>query len=209
MVHTITGKHITSYHKLMQDPATSEIWMTAFGKDFGSMSQGNNKTGTKGMDAMFVMNPQDVPNIPKNQPSTFAKVVVVYPLQKEDPHQIRITAGGNLISYPGELTTRTADMTTAKLHWNSILSTPKARYMCLDIDNFYLMATLNHYKYMKLPLSFFSPLIITQYNLMNKVVGGYVYLQLHKAVWGLLQAGILANKLLQKTPCAPRILQLH
>jgi hypothetical protein len=86
MVHPVTGEHITSYHKLMQDPATSEIWMTAFGKDFGSMSQGDDKTGTKGMDAMFAMNPKDVPNIPKNQPPTYEKVVVAYCLQKEDPH---------------------------------------------------------------------------------------------------------------------------
>jgi hypothetical protein len=63
MVHPVTGKHITSYCKLMQDPATSENWMTAFGKDFGGMSQGNNKTGTKGTYGMFVMNPKGVPNI--------------------------------------------------------------------------------------------------------------------------------------------------
>jgi hypothetical protein len=162
------------------------------------MSQGNNKTGTKGMDAMFVMNLQDIPNIPKNQPPTYVKVVVAYCPQKEDPHGIRITAGGDLINYSGELTTRTADMTTAKLHWNSVLSTPKACYMCLNIGNFYLTATLDYYKYMKVPLSFPPPWIVTQYNLMNKVVSGYVYLQFRKAVWGLPQAGILTNKLLQK-----------
>jgi hypothetical protein len=98
----------------------------------------------------------------------------------------------------GELTMCTADMTTAKLHWNSILSTPKARYMCLDIGNFYLTATLDQYEYMKMPISLFPPWIVTQYNLLNKVLGGYIYLQISKAIWGLPQAGILANKLLQK-----------
>jgi hypothetical protein len=29
----------------MHDPATMEIWQTAFGKDFGSMVQGDNKMG--------------------------------------------------------------------------------------------------------------------------------------------------------------------
>jgi hypothetical protein len=147
MVHSVTGEHITSYRKLMKDPATSEVWMTAFGKDFGGMCQGDKKTGTKGTDAIFVMEPQDVPNIPKDQPPTYAKVVVAYRPQKDDPHCIRITAGGNKIFYPGELTTRTADMTTAKLHWNSVLSNPNAKYMCLDIGNFYLSATLDHYEY--------------------------------------------------------------
>jgi hypothetical protein len=85
MAHPITGEHITSYHKLMLDPATSEVWMTAFGKDYGGMCQGNNKTKTKGTDVIFVMDPKDVPSIPKNQPPTYAKVIVAYRPQKEDP----------------------------------------------------------------------------------------------------------------------------
>ncbi len=39
----------------MNDPAVAETWQTAFGKDFGGMLQGDNKTGQKGMNAMFVM----------------------------------------------------------------------------------------------------------------------------------------------------------
>jgi hypothetical protein len=45
MIHPTTGETITSYKKLMHNRATMEIWQTAFGKDFGSMAQGNNKTG--------------------------------------------------------------------------------------------------------------------------------------------------------------------
>jgi hypothetical protein len=47
MIHPITRATISSYCKLMNDPTTAEIWMTAFGKDFGRMSQRNNKTGQK------------------------------------------------------------------------------------------------------------------------------------------------------------------
>ena len=196
MVHPVTGEHITSYRKLMSDPVTADVWMTAFGKDFGGMCQGDNKTNTVGTNAMFVMTPEDIPAIPKDQPPTYAKVVVAYRPQKDDPYRIRITAGGNKIFYPGELTTRTADMTTAKLHWNSVLSTPNAKYMCLDIGNLYLSATLDRYEYMKMPLNLFPQWTIDQYDLTNKAVRGFVYLQMRKAVWGLPQAGILANKLL-------------
>ncbi len=44
MVHSTTNKTISSYKHLMHDPATVELWQTAFGKDFGGMAQGNNKT---------------------------------------------------------------------------------------------------------------------------------------------------------------------
>jgi hypothetical protein len=45
MVHPTTGKTISSYKHLMHDPDTLEVWQTAFGKDFGGMAQGDNKTG--------------------------------------------------------------------------------------------------------------------------------------------------------------------
>ncbi len=39
---------------------------------------------------------------------------------------------------------------------------------------------------------------IKQYDLFPKVVRRYIYLEMRRAVWGLPQAGILANKLLRK-----------
>jgi hypothetical protein len=47
MVHPVTGETISSYKKIMNDPATSEIRQTAFGKDFGYMAQGDHKTSQK------------------------------------------------------------------------------------------------------------------------------------------------------------------
>jgi hypothetical protein len=47
MVHPTTGETISSYKRLMHDPATSDTWQTAFGKDFGGMEQGDNKTGQR------------------------------------------------------------------------------------------------------------------------------------------------------------------
>ena len=107
--------------------------MTAFGKDFGGMCQGDNKTGQKGTNAMFGMTPSNIPHIPKDRTIMYTWVAVNHHPQKEDPNRIRITAGGNLINYPGEITTRTANITTAKLLCNSVISTPGAQYTCLDI----------------------------------------------------------------------------
>ena len=50
----------------------AEMWQTAFGKDFGGMYQGDDKTGTVGTDAMFVMTPQDVANMPADRFATYA-----------------------------------------------------------------------------------------------------------------------------------------
>jgi hypothetical protein len=198
MVHPTTGETIRSYKQLMHDPDTAEIWQTAFGKDFGGMAQGDKKTGQKGTNSIFVMTHDQIKLIPCTQTITYARVVMDFRPQKADLHHIRITAGGNLITYPGELWTRTADLTTSKLMWNSVLSTEGAKYMCLDIKNFYLSAPLDRYEYMKMPLTLFPEWIIEQYNLQMHALNGFVYLEMQRAVWGLPQAGILANKLLRR-----------
>ncbi len=101
MIHPDTSESISSYKCLMNNPATADTWMTAFGKDFGGMSQGNNKTEQPGTNATFIMLPSDIPNIPKDRVITYARVVINHCPQKADPNQIQITAGGNLINYPG------------------------------------------------------------------------------------------------------------
>ncbi len=196
MVHPKSGDTISSYKKLMHNPATVEKWPTAFGKDFGGMAQGNNKTGQKGTNSIFVVTHSEIPHIPKDRTVTYARVVVEFCPQKADPYQICITARGKLINYPGKLSTQTADPTTSKLMWNSVLSILGAKYMCLDIKNFYLIAPLDRYKYMKMHIALFPQWIVEQYNLNKPIHNGFIYLEMQHAVWGLPQAGILANKLL-------------
>ncbi len=135
MVHPITGKKISSYKKLMNNPATAEFWQTAFGKDFGGMLQGDNKTSQKGTNTMFVMTHEEICHVvATGQKITYSNLVVDYQPQKEDPHQICITAGGNLITYASSPSICSADLNTAKLHWNSVISTKGTKYMCLDIN---------------------------------------------------------------------------
>jgi hypothetical protein len=82
--------------------------------------------------------------------------------------------------------------------WNTILNTKGMKFMCLDIKNFYLTAPLDRFEYMKMPLSLFPSWMREQYNLEKHAKNGFVYIELRRAVWGLPQAGILANKLLHK-----------
>jgi hypothetical protein len=70
--------------------------------------------------------------------------------------------------------------------------------MCLDIKKFYLTAALDYFEYMKMPLMVYPEWIRKQYNLDALALNGHVYLRMERAVWGLPQAGILANKLLHK-----------
>jgi hypothetical protein len=120
------------------------------------MSQGDNKIGQKGTNAMFVMNHKEIQaTLKAGKKFTYANPVVDHRPQKADPNRICITAGGDLIQYDSELLVPTADINTAKLHWNSVVSTSVVKYMCIDIKSFYLSDALEYYEYMKIPLILF------------------------------------------------------
>ena len=138
----------------------------------------------------------------KGKKPTYARVVVDFFSQKEDPNRVRITAGGNLIKYAGELTTRTAGLTTSKMLWDSVISTDKAKFMGLEIGDFYLETPMEEYEYMLIPLHLFPHHTIDQYKLQENAQNGQVYLEVRKAIYRLPQVGALANKQL-KTFIAP------
>ena len=128
VIHPTTGEIITSYKKLVKDPTLRDVWETGFGKEWGGLTQGDKRTGASGTNTLIILIPDRIHEIPNDRVVTYAKIVVDYRPQKEDPNRVIITAGGNLIIYPGELTTRTADITTSKILWNSIFRIFCAQY---------------------------------------------------------------------------------
>jgi hypothetical protein len=105
--------------------------------------------------------------------------------------------GGNLIDYPGDVSTPTADTTMAKMVINSTISTLHAKHMCGDIKNFYLGAPMDRYEYMRIPIPLIPDEIIEEYQLQPTMVhNGYVNMEIRRSMYGLPQAGILANQLL-------------
>ena len=196
VVHPVTGETITKYKKLLTDDVTKPVWEESMCKELGRLAQGYDKT--KGTNTVYFMKKEDIKHIPKDRTVTYARIVVDYRPQKADPNRVRITAGGNLITYPYELTTRTADLPTSKIMWNSTISTKDAKYMCIDIKNMYLATPMERHEYMRMPIDIIPEKIIKLYNLQNKIHNGYVYMEIVRGMYGLPQAGILANQLLRK-----------
>ncbi len=60
------------------------------------------------------------------------------------------------------------------------------------------MAALEYFEYSRMPLTLFPAWIIEQYDMEKQALNGYIHLEMRQAVWGLPQAGILANKRLQQ-----------
>jgi hypothetical protein len=77
-------------------------------------------------------------NIPKGRKVTYGSFVVDIKDHKEEKERTRLTVGGDQIEYPGDKSTRTAGLITAKILINSVISTLGAKFLVIDIDNFYL-----------------------------------------------------------------------
>jgi hypothetical protein len=68
-------------------------------------------------------------NIPKGRKVTYGSFVVDIKDQKEEKERTRLTVGGDQIEYPGDKSTRTAGLTTAKILINSVISTLGAKFL--------------------------------------------------------------------------------
>ena len=71
--------------------------------------------------------------------------------------------------------------------------------MGMDISNMYLNTPLERYEYMRMKLTDIPQEVIDEYKLKDKVAAdGFVYIEIRRAMYGLKQAGKLANDQLQK-----------
>ena len=88
--------------------------------------------------------------------------------------------GGNHINSPGDCGTPTADLLTVKLLLNSIVSTMGAKFMTINIKDFYLMTPMDRPEYFRIKLELFPQEIIKQYGLDSKAdEKGYVFCEVN------------------------------
>jgi hypothetical protein len=192
VIHAITGKEM-QYKDLMKDPELGPSFEIGLSNKLGRIYQGNRDiAGTN--TALFI----DLKSIPKNRKITYGKLVCEFKPNKNEKHRVRLTVGGDRLDYSGDTATSTADITTFKILINSTLSTQEAKMMMMDIKNYCLGTPLPIYKFMQLPISILPLDIIEKYDLTCLAVSGWVYMEIRKGMYGLKQAGLLENQLLQK-----------
>ena len=117
--------------------------------------------------------------------------------QKEEVNRTRLTVDGSRININMDCGTPTASLMAVKLLLNSVISTPGAKFLSLDLKDFYLNTPLDRPEYLRLRLANFPEDVIQHYNLREKAdKKGYVFVKVVKGMYGLPHAGIIAQKLL-------------
>jgi hypothetical protein len=136
--------------------------------------------------------------IPKGKKPTYLCIVAALRPEKPNPHWVRFTISGDHIQYDGDVSTKTADLTTIKILLNSVISTSDARFMTFDLKDFYLNTPMEQYEYMHIPVAIIPDSIMTEYKLALLINHDHVYVEIHKGMYGLPQAGRIANDCLTK-----------
>jgi hypothetical protein len=196
VIHPTTGKEM-EYSALMKDPRLQPLWTRGFGNECGRLFQGIRDI--PGTDTCFFTM---LKNIPKDRKFAYGKIVCDYKPHKQENECVGLTVGGDKLDYSGDVATSTADITTFKILINSTFSTKDAAMMMMDINNYYLCTPLPCFEFTKMLLSRFPKEIIQKYNLNALDVNSWVYIEIRKGMYGLKQAGLLENQLIQ-TRLAP------
>jgi hypothetical protein len=192
-----TGK-LLNYRQLMNSPKYKKAWSLSEANTFGLLANGNgghikNPTNT----IEFISQHKVLADCRKDV--MYGQFVCLVRPKKAVPNQMQFTVGGDRINYPGEVATPTAEMLVAKMLFNSVISMKGAQFMTMDIANFYLMTPLHRPKFIRIKLIDISNKVIKEYKLREIATkNGSIYIRAKRGMYGFSQAGLLANKLLEK-----------
>jgi hypothetical protein len=183
VMHPISGKRMT-YRELLRDPLTKRDWELSAANEFGRLAQGVGGR-IKGTDTI-----KFIPHVamPNDRTATYPRFVCEHRLQKSEVNRTRLTLGGNLIKYPGDVSTKTAELETIKILFNSVISTVGAKFISIDIKNFYLNTLLARPEYVRIPINLIPEEITREYKLTSLIKDGNVMAEANKGMYGLPQA---------------------
>ena len=134
-----SGK-MMNYCQLMKHPKFSKAWTKSSANEFGQLASGVGSR-VKGTETIRFIHQHEMPQ-KRRKDVTYGSFLFTARPQKDKPNQTCFTVGGDRISYPGKVAMPTADMFVAKILLNSVISTHGARFMTINISNFYLMTKL-------------------------------------------------------------------
>ena len=191
-----TGKML-NYRQLLRHPNYNADWTLSSANEFGRLANGVGGR-VKGTNTItFIPKTSIPPN--RRKDVTYGTFVCTVRPEKKKPNRTRFVVGGDRINYPGEVATPTADMLVAKMLFNSVISTPGAKFMTMDISNFYLNTPLKRPEFIRLNIRDIPREIIEEYKLRDIAdKDGSIYLQANKGMYGLPHGGLIANVLLEK-----------
>ena len=113
----------------------------------------------EGADTLSFIDKKDIPS-ERWKDVAHSRIVCNVRPQKAEVNRTQLTFGRQNLDVPMDCGTPTASLLTIKLLLNSVISTPNARFMTIDIKDFYLTTPLERPEYLRMKLSYFPDDVI-------------------------------------------------
>jgi hypothetical protein len=135
---------------------------------------------------------------PKSRLSSYYNPQIKLKFKDGKPvYRVRGTYGGDRSDFVGETHAWTASLPTIKILLNAVVS-EDANWMTIDLKDFYLNTEMERSEYMKLTRKQVPQSIIDKYQLEHLFVNNSIMVEIMKGIYGLPQAGKLAQDRLIK-----------
>ena len=131
---TLTPVNYLNIVSCCETPNTKEIWTKAGANEFGRLAQGVGRQ-IDGTNTIFFVHKHEIPQ-DRLKDVTYIKIVASVRTEKDDPYRIRATLSGNLIHYPDDVGTPTADLLLIKIFLNSVISSDGAKFATANLPTF-------------------------------------------------------------------------
>jgi len=122
-----------SLDQLLRGP-DKDIWTKSASNEFGRIAQGNVQ-GVTFQDAIDYI-PKSA--VPEDRDVTYASFVCDYRPLKSDPYRVRLDVGGDKLTYADDAGSPAASLIETKLLINSVISTPGAKFISMDLKYHFL-----------------------------------------------------------------------
>ena len=171
-----TGQ-LLNYRQLLHSAKYKKQWSISSANKFGRLANGvGNRIKNPTSTIQFIFK-KDIPQ-DRRKDVTYGSFMCSVRPEKKEKNRTRFTVGGDRVNYPGAVATPTVDMLVAKLLFNSVISTKGARFMTIDIYDFYLMTPLKQPKFIRISIIDIPEEIIIEYKLREIADSkGMVYIQ--------------------------------
>ena len=157
-----------SFKKLLKTD-DKQLWQESLCCKIGWLAQGWKESC--GLNAMFLTKRSKTL---KHKKITCGRLVCDFWPAKKETHKrfrARLTVGGNLIEYEGDISVATAEISTIKILWNCALSTPEAKYFAIDTKDMCLADNkeMDEFEYFQTRISYFPQELIEAHDLLEFV----------------------------------------
>ena len=103
LIYDADTEDYLNYRQLMRDPKHKEIWARSSANEFGRLTQGLKDGRVKGTNMMRYITKNQIPK-DRRKDVTYASFTCDYRPNKAETHRTRLTAGGDRINYPDDVT---------------------------------------------------------------------------------------------------------